>query len=77
MRRWAWVLLLPVVWVPLIGLVVLASSALPWYAILVGALFWVGLWRRRRAGLSALAGPGDSGSGLAWSPTHRSGGGLW
>jgi hypothetical protein len=62
-RRWLWLALLPVVWVPLIGLLVTVGPRLPWYAWVFAVLF-VFMLRRRRHG-SEVA-PVE---GLAGSPT--------
>lgn len=73
MRRLGWLLLLPVVWVPLIALALALGHSLPWYGWLFGVLFWVMIARRRRAG---AVGGEVSDDGARFSPFHRAGG-LW
>jgi hypothetical protein len=70
-KRWAWLLLLPIVWVPLVGLVV--ASGLPWYAWVFGVLFWIMVRRRRAASAAGVAGAPVEG-GAVYSPVSGGGG---
>lgn len=45
LRRLGFVLLLPVVWIPILVLVI--TVRIPWWAWAFGALFWL-LWRLRK-----------------------------
>ena len=72
-RRLGLLLLLPVVWLPILCMLLLAIPAVPWWAWLFGVVFWVFLLRRVRGGGADVA-PAEG--GVAWSPTRRSGG-LW
>lgn len=75
--RWLWLLLLPLVWAPVLGLLVVFGPVLPWYGWLFAVVFWGLVIRRRRMAASAglASGPADPGA-PAFSPLHRSGG-LW
>ena len=72
MRRFLWLLLLPVVWAPLVVLVLAVGTRLPWFAWAFGAVFVV-LWRRRRSGGGTDAAGGEPLDGPRWSPTRSVG----
>jgi Flp pilus assembly protein protease CpaA len=49
-RKALLILLLPVVWIPVIGFSLMVLPRLPWWATLVALAIWFMLWRRRSMG---------------------------
>jgi hypothetical protein len=72
-KRVGFVLLLPLVWVPLLGFALLAFPAVPWFAWVFGLAFWLLVARRRRAGHIAPATTDAGISGPMFSPFRESG----
>jgi len=66
------VFLLPLVWLPILGFLLLAVPALPWWAWLFAGLFWLLFLRRRHAATGLDGGFGDDGP--RFSPVRGGGG---
>jgi hypothetical protein len=73
MRRLGLLLLLPLIWLPILGVLIGLGFVLPWWA---WPLALVVVWRVRRMTRGASGDVAPSEGGVSWSPTRRSGG-LW